>query len=139
MNLIGMTICIMIVAAALFSVYLLLRQAAYVSAHRQEVPIDFASQVRLDEHQRAADYTIARAHFGIIETLISAILSIGWLAIFLSPLYAFISQIIDPGLSRSVVFVVSFFLLTHFLELPLSLYNIFSLEEKFGFNRQSRH
>jgi hypothetical protein len=34
---------------------------------------DFASQVRLDEHQRAADYTIARAHFGIIETLISAI------------------------------------------------------------------
>ena len=137
MNLIGMTICIMIVAAALFSVYLLLRQAAYVAAHRQEVPIDFASQVRLDEHQRAADYTIARAHFGIIETLISAILSIGWLAIFLFPLYAFISQIIDPGLSRSVVFVVSFFLLTHFLELPLSLYNTFSLEEKFGFNRQN--
>jgi hypothetical protein len=36
-----MTICIMIVAAALFSVYLLLRQAAYVAAHRQEVPIRF--------------------------------------------------------------------------------------------------
>jgi STE24 endopeptidase len=38
---------------------------------------------------------------------------------------------------RAVSFLLFLFLLTHFLELPLSLYNTFSLEEKFGFNRQN--
>ncbi len=40
-------------------VYLKRRQAASVAAHRAQVPSDFAGQVSLADHQRAADYTLA--------------------------------------------------------------------------------
>ena len=50
-----------IVLSGLLNIYLDRRQAAAVLAHRGSVPAAFASTVTLEEHQRAADYTVARA------------------------------------------------------------------------------
>jgi STE24 endopeptidase len=135
MSLIGVLICVAIASSAALGVYLRKRQTDNVAANRDAVPRDFAREVTLEEHRRAADYTLARTRFGMGETLYDAILSILWLAAFMGPLYALISQAIEPGMTRSVVFVLAAGLISHLFELPFSLANAFILEERFGFNR----
>jgi STE24 endopeptidase len=135
MSLVGVVICVAIGLSAALGVYLRKRQTATVAANRDAVPADFARDVTLDEHHRAADYTIARTRFAMAETLYDAAISILWLAAWMAPLYALASQFVPPGLSRSVLFVLAVGALGHVLELPFSLANAFWLEERFGFNR----
>ncbi len=131
----GALICLVILLSSVLGVYLRTRQIDNVARHRDTVPADFVEQVTLDDHRRAADYTIARTRFGVVETIFDALLSVAWLALWLAPLYALVAGFIEPGLTRSVVFVIAFTLIGHFIELPFSYFNAFWLEEKFGFNR----
>lgn len=135
MSAMGVVICVAIALSAGLGVYLRQRQIENVSRHRESVPADFAQEVTLDDHRRAADYTIAKTRFGMAETIYDAIVSILWLACWMAPLYALIAQFVDPGLTRSVLFVVAFSVVSHVLEAPFSLANAFWLEERFGFNR----
>ncbi|WP_457797008.1 M48 family metallopeptidase [Methylocystis sp. S23] len=135
MSLMGVLICVAIALSAALGVYLRMRQTDNVAANRDAVPVDFAREVTLEEHRRAADYTIARTRFAMGETLYDAILSILWLAAWLAPLYALVSQAVAPGLTRSVVFVLAAGFVSHVFELPFTVANAFLLEERFGFNR----
>jgi len=135
MSLMGVLICVAIALSAALGVYLRKRQTDNVAANRDSVPADFAREVTLEEHRRAADYTIAKTRFAMGETLYDAILSILWLAAFMGPLYALVAQAVAPGMTRSVVFVLAAGLVSHLFELPFSLANAFILEERFGFNR----
>ncbi|WP_442754056.1 M48 family metallopeptidase [Methylocystis sp. JAN1] len=135
MSLMGVLICVAIASSAGLGVYLRHRQTENVAANRDAVPPDFAREVTLEEHRRAADYTIARTRFAMGETLYDAILSILWLVAFMGPLYALVSQVVAPGMTRSVVFVLAAGFISHLFELPFSIANAFILEERFGFNR----
>ena len=135
MSAMGIIICIAIVLSAGLGVYLRMRQTANVAANRDAVPADFATDVSLEEHRRAADYSIARARFGMAETGYDALISLLWLAFWLAPLYALVAQFVEPGLTRSVVVVFAAGVIGHLQELPFSLANSFWLEERFGFNR----
>jgi STE24 endopeptidase len=135
MTLAGALVCLAILLSCGLGVYLRMRQIDTVDRHRDAVPGDFADQVTVEDHRRAADYTIARTRFGIVETIFDSLLSVGWLALWLGPLHAFVAGVTSPGLTRSVAFVCAFTLIGHVLELPFSFFNAFWLEEKFGFNR----
>lgn len=135
MSLMGVLVCMSIALSAAFGIYLRKRQIDNVTANRDSVPADFARDVTLDEHRRAADYTIARTRFGMVETAYDAAVSILWLAAWMAPLYALAAQFFQPGLTRSVVFVLAAGAFTRLLEIPFSLANAFWLEERFGFNR----
>jgi STE24 endopeptidase len=135
MTLAGALVCLAILLSCGLGVYLRMRQIDAVGRHREAVPADFAGQVTIEDHRRAADYTIARTRFGIVHTVVDALLSVAWLALWLGPLYALVAGVTEPGLTRSVVFVCAFTLIGHLLELPFSCLNAFWLEEKFGFNR----
>jgi STE24 endopeptidase len=131
----GVLVCLAILLSAGAGVYLRLRQIATVARNRDVVPADFADRVTPGEHQRAADYTIARTRFGIAEKAFDALVGLFWLFFWLAPLYGLIAAHIEPGLTRSVVFVVAFGMASAVLDLPFTLANNFWLEEKFGFNR----
>jgi STE24 endopeptidase len=135
MSAMGIFICAAIALSAALGVYLRQRQADNVARNRAAVPADFAGEVSLDDHRRAADYTIARTRFGMAETVYEAALSILWLAAWMAPLYALISQFVAPGITRSVAFVLAVGAIGHVLDLPFSLANAFGLEARFGFNR----
>jgi STE24 endopeptidase len=135
MSAMGVMICVAIALSAALGVYLRKRQTDNVADNRDAVPADFAREVTLDDHRRAADYTIARARFGMAETVYDAVVSILWLAVWMAPLYALVSQFIGPGLTRSVAYVIAVGAAGHLLDLPFSLANAFWLEERFGFNR----
>lgn len=133
----AMMICAAIVVSTALGVYLRLRQMATVTRNRDVTPRDFAKEVTLEEHRRAADYTLARTRFSIFETVYDGILSLLWLLFWLAPLYNIIAQVTAPGLNRSVALFVAFVALAELLAMPLSLADTFWLEARFGFNRQS--
>lgn len=124
-----------IVLSGLLNIYLDWRQSLAVRAHRGAVPGAFAGTVTLEEHQRAADYTEARARVAIIETIYDADLAIIWLAFLLRPVFHFVAAHISAGLTRSVATVVLVTAISYVLTLPFSIYKTFSLEAQFGFNR----
>ena len=64
---------VFIAAATLWtgvSLWLSWRQAACVRAHRGAVPADFADSVSLEEHRKAADYTVARERLARVRAVV---------------------------------------------------------------------
>ncbi len=135
MNLVALAIFAAIILSGALDVYLERRQAHAVLAHRERVPATFVGQVSLDEHRRAADYTLARTRLAMAQTAFDTCLAVLWLALLLGPVYRLVAGIIPPGLSRSVAIVVAVGAISYFFHLPFTLIRTFRLEARFGFNR----
>jgi STE24 endopeptidase len=118
--------------------WLSFRQGRYVAAHRDEVPQAFKEQISLASHQKAADYTVAKGKFKRTETLFGSAILLLWT---LGGGLALLSGAWQPfgmgPMLSGVLFFLSFLLIGSLLELPLSYYKTFVLEDKFGFNRQT--
>jgi STE24 endopeptidase len=119
-------------------VYLARRQMAHVQAHRAAVPARFAERIALTAHQKAADYTLAKTRFGLIEELFSMVVLV------LLTLFGGIQILADAtrsltggGLVYQMMLVVAVMALTSLVSLPFSLYRQFKLEEHFGFNKMT--
>lgn len=124
-----------IVLSGLLAIYLKRRQAASVAAHRGRVPDDFADQVSLEEHRRAADYTLANTRLGVAQTIYDTLIAVLLLIVVLAPFYALVAAVVPPGLTRSVAVVILVAGIGHILDLPFSIVNTFWVEAEFGFNR----
>ena len=61
-------------AATATRLWLAQRQIRHVRAHRGAVPGMFAESIPLAAHQKAADYTVAKARLGIVDTVIDALI-----------------------------------------------------------------
>ncbi len=66
----------LVFAAALLAglalrLWLASRQIRHVAQHRSTVPAAFAGRIPLAAHQKAADYTIAKARFSLLEMALS--------------------------------------------------------------------
>jgi STE24 endopeptidase len=125
-----------VVLATALQVWLNLRQSAAVRAHRSAVPDDFVGRIELPDHQRAADYTLAKGRVGISEYGIEALLLLlltlgGGLNAFDQMLRATVADHSLRGLLLFAIAGVVGFL----VGLPLSLYRTFVIEAKFGFNK----
>ena len=137
-----LTLTYLLVGALLTNVLLKLwlnaRQVRHVAQHRGEVPKAFASQISLSDHQKAADYTLAKAKIAQIGILIDAAVLLGWTLLGgLSALNALVLAFMEPGLWQQVVLVLAFTLVGGLIDLPMSLYQTFVLEQKFGFNKMT--
>jgi STE24 endopeptidase len=123
-------------ASLALRLWLARRQVAHVTAHRDAVPAAFASSIPLAAHHKAADYTVAKQHLGVVETLVDALVLIGmtlggglaWL------IEATESLSIDP-IWRDVLMLVGVAVVGALVGLPFSWYRTFRLEARFGFNR----
>ena len=113
------------------------RQVAHVLAHRAAVPAQFAGRVELAAHQKAADYAAARSRYGraglAVEVVLLLALTFGG---GLQALHDFWSPRVD-GLAYGVALIFSLLAISGIVDLPLSLYRQFVIEEKFGFNRMT--
>ena len=116
--------------------WLSLRQTRNVVAHREQVPAPFADRITLDEHRKAADYTVAREKLGRINLLIDAAILLaltlgGGIALF-DALWQQ-SGLTQPWLGTAVLLSILF--VQTLIGLPLSIYQTFRIEARFGFNR----
>jgi len=119
--------------------WLAYRQTRFVAAHRAEVPPAFADRVALAAHQKAADYTIARTRFGVVETGVEAMLLLaltlgGGLAV----LVGWTGSLRLGGFGADLALIVTVAIVAGIVGLPFSYVHTFGIEAKFGFNRTTR-
>lgn len=118
--------------------YLSQKHMKFILAHRNEVPSGFSQQVSLEDHQKAADYTIAKIRIGSLETVFSAAVLIVFTLIGgLQYLHQTLLQFIAAGVWQQVALILSLSFITGLLDLPFSWYRQFNLEATFGFNRMT--
>ena len=126
-------------AATATQLWLARRQMRHVRAHRDAVPAMFAEAIALAAHQKAADYTVAKAKLGMIEVVIGAALllalTLGGVIQWLSDAWA--SAFETGSVLHGTALLLSIFLLQALVGLPAILYRTFGVEARFGFNRMS--
>ncbi|WGZ94867.1 MAG: M48 family metallopeptidase [Candidatus Thiothrix putei] len=127
-----------LLASTLVQLYLSLRQKQHVSTHRAAVPTPFAGKILLEEHQKAADYTLAKGGLGRIDLLIGLVILLGWtLGGGLEWLDAQWRSFGWNELYTGTAVIISLMLIGSLLDMPMSLYRTFVLEERFGFNKMT--
>ncbi|QEP43170.1 M48 family peptidase [Ectothiorhodospiraceae bacterium BW-2] len=136
MDLMTQLFMLLIVATTLGTLYLDYRQLRTVTAHRERVPEAFAASITLQEHQKAADYTVAKLKLGAVSGLYSVPLLLFWtLGGGLQWLETSVSHWHWGQPWHGVAVLLLFSFASSLLMLPLSLYQTFYLEQRFGFNR----
>jgi STE24 endopeptidase len=118
--------------------WLATRQIRYVAGHRQAVPPAFANTITLAAHQKAADYTITKARFGLLELAVGMVLLLGWTLLGgLNALNQTLTAWLGTGMAQQLALIAGFVLIGGMIELPLALYQTFVIEERFGFNKMT--
>ena len=114
------------------------RQIRHVAQHRAQVPAAFAQTITLTAHQKAADYTLAKTRLGLLEMALGTALLLGWTLLGgLSTLNQVLLQWLGTGMVQQLALLAAFTLISAVIDLPLSLYQTFVLEERFGFNKMT--
>jgi STE24 endopeptidase len=115
------------------------RQVRHVASHRDSVPAQFAERIPLSAHQRAADYTVARVRLGVVDTLLGAVVLLGF------TLFGGLQWLLDalrelmPAADfwRQMALVAAVVAISSIVELPIAVYRQFVLEKRFGFSRMT--
>ena len=114
------------------------RHLRHIVAHRAAVPADFAGDITLEEHQKAADYTAAKVRFARVAIAWDAFILleftrggvIAWLD-------SVAHHLAGQGIAAGLVLVAGVSLVSGLLGLPFLIYSTFVLEARFGFNKQT--
>lgn len=118
--------------------WLSLRQSRYVNNHRDKIPAAFSKEITLEAHQKAADYTVAKARLNRVASIAGVVILLLWTLGGALEWLANLWQ--DHGWSNAatgIAFMLSFFVIGSVLDLPLAWYKTFVLEDKFGFNKNT--
>ena len=118
--------------------WLLLRQMRHVWLHHDTPPDAFLGIIPIEEHRKAAAYTLAKARLGLVHLALEA----GLLLFFtlgggLQWLQDTLSARLDSPLLVGTALLLGLFLISALAELPLSALGQFRVEARFGFNRQT--
>jgi len=109
-----------------------------VRSNRNNVPEAFNEKISLEAHQKAADYTEAKVKTGLVELVIGSALLLLWtLAGGLQFLDNWLRTFGMSEILTGTTLILSIFAIMTILELPLSLFKIFKIEQSFGFNKMT--
>ena len=114
------------------------RHIEHIRSHREAVPSEFASEITLDAHRKAADYSSAKTGLGIAHSLADA-------AVLLILTFGGLLQLLDDwagawfsnDILRGTAFMALFVIVTSIVDLPFSGYRTFGIEARFGFNKMT--
>lgn len=116
------------------------RQAVSVIRHRSRVPEAFATAIGLDDHQKAADYTVAKMRLGQMQLWVETV----WLLALtlgggINSLYGWALDLTaaDTPLLTGLIFLAMLGVASGAIDLPFAIYRQFGLEARFGFNRMT--
>jgi STE24 endopeptidase len=127
---------IALVFATAARLYLSRRHATYVHARRAQVPAAFADRIGLPAHQKAADYTVERTRFGMLETSVDAIVLLALtLGGGLAWLVAWTGTLSSSTLLQDLALIAAIAVISGAIGLPFAYWQTFGIEAKYGFNR----
>jgi len=118
--------------------WLATRQLLHVKKHRDTVPDSFAGKIPLEDHHKAADYTVTNTRIGMVALAYDSLLLLGWT---LGGGFEWLdnswrAENFSPVVT-GVGVMLSAMVLMSLLDLPFSLYHTFVVEERYGFNRST--
>jgi STE24 endopeptidase len=122
--------------------WLLQRQVKAVASHRAEVPTHFKEKISLSSHQKAADYTLAKSKIALLDIALSSLFVValtlmGGLQAIHDWMHSIgITNQWHPIVTQLAIFSIVV-VLGSLIDLPLSLWKQFGVDEKFGFNRMT--
>lgn len=127
---------IVLVLHTLTELYLNFRQFLFVKKNSSTVPEFFKEELTLDEHAKAANYSIAKLKLSSVELIWGVITLLFWTkGGGIEALNQYFSLNASSPWYFPVLMILSFIGLNIIISLPFSLFRTFSLEEKFGFNK----
>ncbi|HWK69880.1 MAG TPA: M48 family metallopeptidase [Burkholderiaceae bacterium] len=112
------------------------RQLRHVQKHRDSVPTEFSDRIGLHSHRRAADYTMAKMQFSMVEHVVEAAVLVGLTLLGgLQFLDMQLGLLIENEMLRQLALIGVVLALMGVVGLPFSAWRKFRLEARFGFNR----
>jgi STE24 endopeptidase len=130
-----------LVASLALRFWLTSRQLRHVAAHRETVPPAFAERIPIEAHRKAADYTVVKGRFALLQMAFGALVLVGWTLLGgLDTLNVAVREAVQPrfgDLAYQLVLLGAFALIGGALEVPFELYGTFRIEQRFGFNRMT--
>jgi len=119
--------------------FLAWRQARHVARHRGAVPAEFAALIAPEAHQRAADYTLEKLRFGVVEALVldGVVLLLLTLGGGLAMIDTLAAGAFGDSAARGIAVVFGVLAVTALNALPFDLWRTFVIEERHGFNKTS--
>ena len=127
-----------LVLGLLLKFWLASRQIRHVARHRSAVPAAFAQRITLQAHQKAADYTLVKARFGLLEMALGAAVLLGWTLLGgLDALNQALLHWLGSGMLQQLALLGAFVLISGLIDLPATLYQTFGIEQRFGFNQMT--
>ncbi len=130
--------CALLVLGLVIRTVLASRQIRHVARNRGTVPAAFSDTISVAAHQKAADYTITKTRFGLLEIAIDAALLIGWTLLGgLDWLNQALLAALGGGMVQQLALLGSFAVIGGLITLPLGWYATFRIEERFGFNKMT--
>jgi STE24 endopeptidase len=131
----------LLVAGLAVKYWLATRQIRYVAQHRNAVPEAFAQNITLAAHQKAADYTLTKARFGLLELAFGTAVLVGWTLLGgLDVLNTWLLSWLGNGyggMTQQLALLIGFVVIGGIIDLPFTLYQTFVIEERFGFNKMT--
>ncbi|MBS0291389.1 MAG: M48 family metallopeptidase [Proteobacteria bacterium] len=128
----------LLLAGLALRLWLASRQIRHVARHRGAVPAAFAGHISLAAHQRAADYTVAKVRFGLLELGLATAVVLGWTLLGgLDALNQALLSWLGGGMAQQLALLASFALISGAIDLPATLYQTFVIEQRFGFNQMT--
>jgi STE24 endopeptidase len=122
----------------LLKLWLAHRQIRHVAQHRDAVPTAFKEVISQQAHEKAADYTLAKLRLGHWDLAIDAGMLLVWTLLGgLGALDAWLMDFSGPGMLQQLLLVMGFMLISGLVNLPLSYYQTFKVEQHFGFNNMT--
>jgi STE24 endopeptidase len=136
MNAFSMAFLAALAVATATRMWLGMRHIRHVRAHRAGVPAEFAGEISMDAHRKAADYTCARTGFAMIEAAAGvAIVLVLTLGGGLQWLHDISAEWLAGDILRGLLLLTLTGLLVAAADLPFDLYRTFVIEQRFGFNK----
>jgi len=122
----------------MLQLWLTARQAIHIGTHADTVPAAFADRITLQQHRKAARYSLARLGVQRWDLVIGTLVLLGWtIGGGLNILDGVIASLpLDP-LAAGVTLILAALLIGGVIELPLSVWQTFHVEARFGFNRNT--
>ena len=134
----SVALAVALLANVLLKFWLNARQVRSVATHRDAVPSAFVSRLNLADHHKAADYTLAKIRVSQLDIAIDAACLLGWTLLGgLDALNTVLLAWLGAGMGQQIALVLSFSFISGLIGLPLSLYQTFSIEARFGFNKMT--
>jgi STE24 endopeptidase len=112
-------------------VYISVMQLGYIISKRGKEPILMNSE----EYKIAANYSIEKEKVALFSHFVEYLFFLWWVIFGFGFLYEFVSNIFDTTFKQSLLFVAGYFTIDYIITLPVSMYQTFVIDKKYGFTQ----